>query len=408
VAEPRLDFQKAKKTLTEAGVQPVSPLGNIHNAFSKWLLIKDPDVILVVIASVVANRLEGDPFWLFLVSCPSGLKTELISSLSGLPEIHPLSDLTAQTFASGMKAKGPDPSLLPKLKYGTILTLKDFTTVLCMHRDRRQEILSQLREIYDGSYSKSWGTGKTLNWEGKLGLVAGVTTIIDTHYSIYQTLGERFIQYRIAQPDPEEVSLIAMRNQGREKVMRQQLRQAVSDFANLIDLSQSIELSAETLKKLAALASFVAMARSGVVRDQRGNKDLEYVPEPEAPPRLAKQLAVFMKAAMLCGLTESKAYNLAQKLGFDSIHRTRFAIIHLLQSEKVFKATITTKWVAEHTRYPTNTIRRYLEDLTALGVLSMTKTVPGKADLWRLSSRSLQLLINADTAAFFEGVPQVS
>ena len=188
-----------------------------------------------------------------------------------------------------MRAK-KDPSLLPKLKHGTVLTLKDFTTVLSMHRDRRHEILSQLREIYDGSYSKSWGTGKTLNWKGKIGLIASVTTIIDTHYSIYQTLGERFVQYRIGQPDPEQVAEIAMLYQGEEQEMREELSTAVKEFVDGLSLEVVPELDGETLKKLARLASFAVQARSGVIRDSYGGKEITYVPGTREPTQAGEAI----------------------------------------------------------------------------------------------------------------------
>jgi hypothetical protein len=114
-------------------------LDQLEARFDKQLLLADRDVVKVVIANVVANRLDGDPLWLFLIGPPSGVKTELLRSVNGIPLVYPLSDLTTHTFASGMK--GPDASLLSKLDHGTILVLKDFTTVLSMNRDMRGEIL---------------------------------------------------------------------------------------------------------------------------------------------------------------------------------------------------------------------------------------------------------------------------
>ena len=58
-----------------------------------------------------------------------------------------------------------------------ILVLKDFTTVLQRHREERQKILAQLREIYDGRFDKVWGTGRELHWRGRLGFLAGVAEI---------------------------------------------------------------------------------------------------------------------------------------------------------------------------------------------------------------------------------------
>ena len=398
-------IQEIKKALRTSGLKPPKTrIKKLQDEFEEWLLITDLDALTVTVAAVIANRLPGDPLWLFLVAAPSGVKTEYISSLNGLPKIHPLSDLTAQTFASGMKAKN-DPSLLPKLSYGTVLVLKDFTTVLSMHRDKRHEILSQLREIYDGAYSKSWGTGKILNWKGKVGLIAGVTTIIDTHYSIYQTLGERFIQYRISQPEPEEVAEVAMRNQGHEKQMREALATAVQEFVEELDLEVVPELGLETIKKLAKLSSFVALARSGVIRDSYGSKEITYVPEPESPPRLAKQLALLAKSLMICGLSAEEAYRLCCKVGFDSIHRIRVAVLRLLTKTE---GALSTSSLAEATQYPTNTVRRYLEDLAALKVVKVEKYGRGKADLWRISEDTLERLQTSESEEVLLGVPQVS
>ena len=396
---------KIKRALSESGLpQPATGLELLHSTFGKWLLITDWDALTVTVASVIANRLAGDPLWLFLVTAPSGVKTEYISSLNGLSYTPPLSDLTAQTFASGMRAK-KDPSLLSKFEYGTVLTLKDFTTILSMHRDKRHEILSQLREIYDGTYSKSWGTGKTLNWKGKIGLIAGVTTIIDTHYSIYQTLGERFVQYRITQPDPDEVAEVAMRNQGHEKQMREELTTAVLDFVGELDIEVMPDLGRGTIKKLAKLSSFVVLARSGVIRDVYGSKEITYVPEPESPPRLAKQLAILAKSLIICGLSEGEAYTLCCKIGFDSIHKIRMAVLKLLTEEA---GALSTRTVAESTQYPSKTVRRYLEDLAALKVIVVEKLGPGKADIWRISEKTLERLQTSESKDVLLGVPQVS
>ena len=398
-------IQEIKKALMTSGLKPPKTgIKKLHDRFKEWLLITDLDALTVTVAAVTANLLPGDPLWLILVAAPSGVKTEYISSLNRLPKIHPLSDLTAQTFASGMKAKN-DPSLLPKLSYGTVLALKDFTTVLSMHRDKRHEILSQLREIYDGAYSKSWGTGKILNWKGKVGLIAGVTTIIDTHYSIYQTLGERFIQYRISQPEPDEVAEVAMRNQGHEKQMREALATAVQEFVEELDLEVVPELGLETIKKLAKLSSFVVLARSGVIRDSYGSKEITYVPEPESPPRLAKQLALLAKSLMICGLSAEEAYRLCCKVGFDSIHRIRVAVLRLLTKTE---GALSTSSLAEATQYPTNTVRRYLEDLAALKAVKVEKYGQGKADLWRISENTLERLQTSESKEVLLGVPQVS
>ena len=59
-----------------------------------------------------------------------------------------------------------------------VVAFKDLTTVLSMHHEARSQIISQLREVADGRTEKAFGNGLYLEWEGKLGLVAGVTPIM--------------------------------------------------------------------------------------------------------------------------------------------------------------------------------------------------------------------------------------
>jgi len=147
------------------------PLAEVKAVVNKWLSLEDDTVVDVMLAVVVANRLNTDPSWLLVVGPPSSAKTEILRALTGHPKAYFLSNLTPTTLVSGLKPKGklPEPSLLPKLD-GKTLVLKDFTTVLSMRHDNQAEILAQLREIYDGSYSKAFGNGKVINWEGHVGL----------------------------------------------------------------------------------------------------------------------------------------------------------------------------------------------------------------------------------------------
>jgi hypothetical protein len=196
-----------------AGYRPAVPLGipaaepgvgslqEVRAAFEAQLVIPDTAVVDAPLAAVVAHRMGGEGLWPLLVSPPSGGKTEVIQSLSDVPEVYQLSKLTAQTFVSGVK--GDKSASLLQLLGDTgksFVTLKDLTTVLTMHREARSEILSQLRELYDGSYVATWGTGKEVRWEGRLGFLAGVTPVIDTMHAVTAVLGERFTYLRLAKP----------------------------------------------------------------------------------------------------------------------------------------------------------------------------------------------------------------
>ena len=110
-------------------IKNVNGLEIVKRQLGKWLYFHDMDVLRVLLATVIANRMDGDPLWLFIIGPPSSAKTELIAPLAGLDFIYPLSSLTPQTFASGYVADD-DASLLSKLKSNTIITFKDFTSIL--------------------------------------------------------------------------------------------------------------------------------------------------------------------------------------------------------------------------------------------------------------------------------------
>lgn len=366
----------------------------LEQTIHKWLLINDKGLIRVLVGTVVANKLQADPVWLFIVAAPGGSKTELIRGLNKVENIYPISDLTPQTFLSGEKEK-KTASLLLRLAFGTILTYKDFTTVLTMHRDKQQAIISQLREIFDGSYRKEFGTGETKDWEGKLGFIAGVTTVIDRHHEIYSVLGERFVQYRPIQSDEIALAKKAISNSGGEKIMREEIQDAIADYIAGIKIPEEKIIVPDWLvDRVAHLASFVVRARSGIIRDGYSTREIEQIPDPELPTRLSKQLITLSVAFNLMSsnsFTEDD-YALVYKIGLDSIPTKRRLVIETLVKSK---EQLETTDVATAISYPTNTTRRILEDLHGLQLVERESQGKGYPDKWKIKSSTLDNLKKA-------------
>jgi hypothetical protein len=91
------------------------PLARVRHAFTSYLYLPDPTVVDVVLATYIANHMRGDPVWLLVIGAPSRGKTEVVSALGGMEDVHMLSKLTGQTFASGMR-KDRGASLLFRLE----------------------------------------------------------------------------------------------------------------------------------------------------------------------------------------------------------------------------------------------------------------------------------------------------
>lgn len=366
-------------------------LAEVEAAFDKWLLIKDHKALHAVLAAVAAHRAGGDGVWQFIVDAPGSGKTEVIRSLNGLPDVVPLSSLTPSTFASGLKVSDPtkDPSLLLRLPERPIITLKDFTTVLSMNHDSRQEILAQMRELADGYYVKEFGNGKTVSWKGTMCFIAGVTPILDTHWAVNQTLGERFVQARPGAADPMEVAERAMQNVGKEEEMREELQAVMTGFfGNLEDQPVSgISLNPKMKNRLASLATYVCRARSAVIRDGY-KQEITYIPVPEGPARLAKQLNTLVRGlAIVKGEAEvsDASFEEVAQIGMDCIPPPRRQALDTLIE---VKGEMETHGVSEKTGYPVNSVRRILEELMAIGLVQ--RTLNDNTYWWTLSEEALQ------------------
>jgi len=313
------------------------PLRRVEQALTHLLNVAE-DVYLALsfaLAVIVANLDENaDPTWGIIVAPPSSAKTEILMGCATLPKTFLLSDLTANTFASGAHTLGGgDASLLPRLT-GKTLILKDFTTVLQMQRDRRGEIVAQLREIFDGRFNKSWGNGKQFDWEGRMGLLAAVTGVIDTHYAVLSALGERFLYFRMLVGNSERAA--AARKallRGESRTEREELQRAVCDLMTKVDITNvAKEPTGGLLDVFAALADLTARARTPVHRDGYTHEIIS-VAGAEGPGRVAKQLWSLARGhAAIRGATAVDHNDLAlvRRVAADSIPPVRWMILQCI------------------------------------------------------------------------------
>ena len=365
------------------------PLGAVLETFETWLHLPDPGALEAVLATVAANRVGAlDPSWMLVVGPSGGGKTETIAAITGLADVHQAATITEAALLSGTPrreaASSAKGGLLREIGDFGILTLKDFGSVLSMHRDARAAVLAALREIYDGSWTRLVGTdgGRTLHWSGKVGLIAGATPAIDQHHAVLAQLGERFLFYRLDVDDTAQQARRSLRHQGREREMRAALRDAVLGLFSDLDLTTLRPYSDADENRLVATSMLVSRARSAVVRDSY-RRELELVPAAEAPGRLVGALGRLLTGLRLIGVNDEEAWRIVAKVGLDSMPATRRQALELLVERD--KAAPTTD-VAAALGLPTPTTRRVLEDLAAHGLISRESQGQGKADLWRIDA----------------------
>jgi hypothetical protein len=366
-----------------------STLESVVAAFNKWLLLPNPWLIYVTLGAVVANYLPGPPVWLGLLAPPSSAKTEILMSLSQLEKVELLTTASPAALLSGTPkkqvAKGAKGGLLRQLGAFGILVMKDFTSVLGLHKDELSAMLDALREIYDGKWVRHLGTegGTTYKWEGKLGLLFGCTEAYDTHYAVIGALGDRFLIYRLPGSDSDQFET-ALRHSGDQfKQMREELAAATASlFARLPDpMPTPLPLTPDESLRLKQVVILACHLRGGVQRD-RYSREIEAVFGAEGPGRLALSLERLLAGLSIIGIDREVALQIVEKVALDSVPPIR---------RKAYEAlgplARKTRDVATELGLPTITTRRALEDITAQG-LAVRKRVrteegkDGRDDTW--------------------------
>lgn len=347
--------------------------GVLFNAFKSHLRLDSEDTLAVVMATILANRLPGDPLWVLLVGKSGAGKTEFLTTLEGYDECVFTAEFTPHTLVSGMpSATGQDPSLLPKLA-DKVLVIKDFTVILSMHPTGRDEIFGQLREAYDGKYTKQFGNGLVREYESRFGLIAGVTNKVDEYASLHAGLGERFLKYRVTPPKlamEADIILSAIMKAGHEEKMREELKQCVTLF---LDNTPDDEppITDEIAQTITAIAIVISRLR-GVVSINEYSGVQHSKAMFEMGTRLAKQLARLWKGlAMYFGPKDiDQAIAIVKRIAMGSVIDKREEVIRnmykIIDSKPVSRSEISKvcNGVSD------STVARELDELTLLGIVT--------------------------------------
>jgi IclR helix-turn-helix domain len=353
--------------------------------YRRWLHLPDPGAVLVALGAFAANRLPGCPVWLLQVGAPGSGKTEPLTALAKLPDAHAAGTLTEASLLSGTprrekatKAKG---GLLREIGDFGVIVAKDFTSVLNMSRDARASTLAALREVFDGSWTRHVGTdgGRTLAWQGKVGLIGGVTPTIDRSHAVMAAMGERFLLYRLPTIGAEQLARTALRQSGSNgALMREELAAATAALLARSEDREPRSMSEKEETTLVELATLIARIRSSVERDGY-SREIELIPDAEVPTRLVLTLAQLLAGLDVLGVERATALDLVRSVARASAPAVRVSMLDLLARSD---EPLTTTAAGQALRYPTSTTRRTLEDLQAHGLVLRVAGGKGKADSW--------------------------
>ena len=362
-----------------------SAITHCEDTFAWWLVMKDPLPLRAALATVAAHQLGGDPFALLVVGGSGTTKTVIVEAFADVPGVVPCSHLSGEAaLLSGtpkeQREKDATGGLLRQVGDSGVLALKDFTTILAMNRDARGELLAAFREILDGSWVRSVGTGggRVLRWRGRCTMLGASTTALDSAHGVLSMFGNRFALVRTGGEDSYAMARKSATNAGHEREMRGDLAQAVAAMFTW-PLSSPAPPTDDELDRLAHMATLVSLARSPVERDFQG--DISLIGDPDSPTRAAKVLMQLRGGMLALGYSNDAAWDVLVRVAFDSMPKLRRLVFRAL----LVANPQSTSQVAAKVGHPTRTVNRALEDLWAHSLVLREDKGRGHAHIWTLT-----------------------
>jgi hypothetical protein len=366
---------------------------------------------LLICVYITHYYYPSPPAWVCLVGPPGSGKTEIgLRPLESMANIHTVSELTTNSFLSGF---GDKNGILDKLtpvpndkgKTHGIIVFPDFTTTL-LSKDQytRNEIMGQMRRVYDGYFEKKTGNkDKMLQWKGKVTCIAAATPDIEEHWAVYRDMGERWLNLRWKGFDDtyetrKKVAEYADRQEGKEKEIREGLVKRIQDLiANISSGPQT----ATSNQELMATSILLEECRVNVKREFMGRGyQVMGLGNKQHSTRTPKTLGLIAKASA-CLRRDDKIepidIHLAKRIALDSIPSKRMAILDILL--KIYPEIITKIELISATGMAVSSFERVLEDMRYLKLIDVTQSSKHRQEGIELDE------LNSDDVTNWETVP---
>lgn len=367
-------------------------LKEITELYNKTFYMEDPAVLPLIASIVVGSKLKTPAVWAYIIGPSSGGKSELINAFSKVKFCTQVSDLTTNTFLSGMSNQNHETSLLKRLGMNFVILMKDFTTILSKSQETQEAVIAQMREIYDGHMTKEVGTGKRLEWgpNGKATFIMASTEAIYAAQDKFADMGTRAINYVLKPQDRILTTKRALKNNNKLVKAQAEIQDAMAQFIadKVAGLPEELpEISEELEDQIIEVANFSSICRSVVKRDYRGEKSLAL--SAEMPMRMAKQLLAISQQMRYIndGEFPDEFKQAVFKTGFDSIPKQRRIVLEVLAKYQ----RVDVSGVADRINYNPQRAREWIEDLNMFGVCNRIK---GKnKEYWELKDEYRQVMI---------------
>jgi 5S rRNA maturation endonuclease (ribonuclease M5) len=335
-------------------------------------------VAVAVSGEATVEPFLTDPLWGMLVGPSSSGKTETARAIGDIAGY--LDDVTAAALLSFTKGKNPKQTgVLERIGDRGTVIIGDFSTVLAQsNRGAKDQLFALLRRAYDGSVHREVGNMKQpLRWRGRLTILACCTPIIDDYTSHADSLGPRWLYYRLRPRSVEGMRAMATA----ARIPASEGRDQAAELAKRLVIQAAAQASEVTIPGWAAdaiteLAIIACYGRAAVPRSSYGKREITGEATREEPARLTKQLRQLVHALLALGATISEALDLARRCALDSLPQTRRRALELFATG----LELTASEIARELGCDRRVARFALEELAAAGVLEWPESYMAEED----------------------------
>ena len=382
---------------------------DLHKQLSEKLYLEDFGQIDIVLATMIANKLEiGDPVWLMLVGASSGGKSQIMRPIANATpdDTRRIDDLTENTFISGQQG---EKSLLFNVgtnvdgKRNATLLISDMTVIFSKGSETRNAILSQFRMLFDGEFTKYFGNRNKLTWKGHMGIIAGSTPTAYSFFAEVADMGERFIYYRIPEPDYKKASDFVSNNMRSAKELDPVLEDLYKTYMSKVvrygQDHKDIQLPASTQKLIRDISLCATKFRTPVkINDFHGV--VSEMPVAEAPYRVMKQLTCIAKSFHLMHEADGGTGDLP----FDLARTLKWCAYSLASDRRreTYKAVrdiddVTIRNISSYTGLDDMIVKRDLAELCAIKVIKKQERSVGQGNayVWKTNDDELEAMVDS-------------
>lgn len=352
-----------------------------------------------LLAVAGSTGLQDDQLWMRLLSKPGTAKTTLCEALAVNKDYtHPISILTGLHSGYKGEGSGDDASLIPKLN-GKTAIINEGDVLL--KAPNREQIMSELRDLYFGVARSHYRNGKQVEYNGiRMSMIlAGTPSIRALNRS---ALGDRFIDYILYEKESDaserQLVLNVLRNKRASRKVESNgaaasrmspemvrayqltggylgfLRTSIADRLDKVQYADGVTPDKYD-EYCEALGKLVADMRA------RPGGGEEEATEAELHIRLANQLGKFGECTSVCLQLPIGREVMARtaRIARDTCYGTTFDVCRVLHN----KGPHDSRGIAAHLNCPDDKVSRALNVLLTLGCIRVDNSLAASGARYR-------------------------